>query len=105
MSPYHVELVSGTDAVLDKLAENAPSKTDAIRKTIWRCMGRREANSLVSISSSRMRREQLRVRSALAPTPECPEEGESRPWEFAKAVNLPRFHDSDVLGQQFEPLD
>jgi len=35
MSPYHVELVSETDVALDKLAENASSMTDAIRKAIF----------------------------------------------------------------------
>ena len=34
MSPYDVDLVSETDAALDKLAENASSKADAIRKAI-----------------------------------------------------------------------
>jgi predicted transcriptional regulator len=35
MSLYHVELVSETDAALDKLAENTSSKTEAIQKAIF----------------------------------------------------------------------
>ncbi len=41
----------------------------------------------------------------MALPPECPEEGESRPREFAQRVDLSRFHDIDVPGQRFEPLD
>ena len=56
MSPYNVELVSETDAALDKLAENASSKADAIRKAIFVAAWVEEKQTVwLRISSSRMR--------------------------------------------------